>query len=137
MIAESKKNKNARSADALARRESRKNIFFSVLLGILLFTVVGYLVVSNVKINARRAELKSQLIKLQGELNDLQAKKSQLQAQVSETTNDAYLEKEARETFNLKKPGEEVLTILPAEDNGSGQKQASFWQKLIDRIKFW
>ena len=137
MIAESKKNKNARSADALARRESRKNIFFSVLLGILLFTVVGYLVVSNVKINARRAELKSQLIKLQGELNDLQAKKSQLQAQVSETTNDAYLEKEARETFNLKKPGEEVLTILPAEDNGNSQKAKSFWQKLVDRIKFW
>ena len=127
MIAENKKNKN----------ESRKNLFFSVLLGVLLFTVVGYLVVSNVKINSRRAELKSQLIKLQAEFNDLEAKKSQLQAQVSEAANDAYLEKEARETFNLKKPGEEVLTILPAEDNGNSQKAKSFWQKLVDRIKFW
>ena len=137
MIAKNKKIKNARSAEAIAKRESRQNIFFSVLLGILLFTVVGYLVVSNLKINSRRAELKSQLIKLEAELNALEAKKAQLQAQVSEVTNDEYLEKEARDTFNLKKPGEEVVTILPAENNESVQKEENFLKKIIDKIKFW
>ncbi len=129
MIAKKKKNRN----------ESIQTIFFSVLLGTLLFTVVGYLVVSNFKINARRSELNAQLQKLQAELNDLEAKKAQLQAQVSESTstNDAYLEKEARETFNLKKPGEEVLTILPAENNENLPKEEGFWKKIINKIKFW
>ena len=127
MIAKNKKIKN----------ESKQTIFFSVLLGVLIFTVIGYLVVSNLRINARRTELKAQLIKLQTELNALEAKKSQLQAQVSEATNDEYLDKEARETFNLKKPGEEVVTILPAENNVNGQKEASFLEKIIDKIKFW
>ncbi len=81
--------------------------------------------------------MNSQLIKLQAELNALEAKKSQLQAQVSESTNDEYLDKEARETFNLKKPGEEVVTILPAGNNESGQKEESFLEKIIDKIKFW
>jgi len=127
MIAKNKKIKN----------ESKQTIFFSVLLGALLFTVVGYLVVSNLKINARRTELKAQLIKLETELNALEEKKSQLQAQVSEAADDEYLDKEARETFNLKKPGEEVVTVLPAQNNESGQKEESFWKKIIDKIKFW
>jgi len=127
MIAKSKKIKS----------ESKQTIFFSVILGVLFFTVIGYLVVSNFKINSKRAELNSQLIKLQAEFNALEAKKAQLQAQVSESTNDAYLEKEARDTFNLKQPGEEVVTVLPAESNENPQKEQNFWQKIVDKIKFW
>ncbi|KKS89097.1 MAG: Septum formation initiator [Parcubacteria group bacterium GW2011_GWF2_43_11] len=127
MIAKSKKIKNT----------SKQTIFLSVFLSILLFTVVGYLVVSNLQINSRRAELNSQLIKLQAELNALEAKKAQLQAQVSEVANDEYLDKEARETFNLKKPGEEVVTILPAESSEGLQKEENFFLKIIDKIKFW
>ncbi|MFH1780973.1 MAG: septum formation initiator family protein [Candidatus Nealsonbacteria bacterium] len=127
MIAKIKKNKSG----------SRQDIFFSILLGVLFFTVVGYLVVSNFKINARRTELNSQLMKLQAELNNLEAKKAQLQIQVSEAANDEYLDKEARETFNLKKPGEEVVTILPAESNENNQQETSLWNKVIDKIKFW
>ncbi|KKQ37549.1 MAG: hypothetical protein A3H17_03840 [Candidatus Levybacteria bacterium RIFCSPLOWO2_12_FULL_37_14] len=127
MIAKNKKKQN----------ESKQAIFFSALLGIMLFMVVGYLVVSNLKINARRTELNSQLIKLKVELNALEVKKVQLQAQVSEAADDEYLEKEARDTFNLKKPGEEVVIILPAENNESSQKKESFFQKIIDKIKFW
>ncbi|MFH1423829.1 MAG: septum formation initiator family protein [Candidatus Nealsonbacteria bacterium] len=137
MIAKNKKKKKVRSVEASVKRESRQNIFFSILLGILLFTVVGYLIGSNFKINSRRMELKSQLIRLQTELNGLEMKKAQLQAQVSEATNDEYLEKEARETFNLKKPGEEVVTVLPAENNESVQEEENFLKKIIDKIKFW
>lgn len=82
-------------------------------------------------------ELKSQLIKLQAELNELELKKTQLQTQVSEAANAEYLEKEARETFNLKKPGEEVVTILPVENNQGSQKAENLLEKIIDKIKFW
>lgn len=78
-----------------------------------------------------------QLVKLEAELNALEAKKAQLQAQVSEVVNDDYLEKEARDTFNLKKPGEEVVTVLPAENKEIPQKEESFFKKVIDKIKFW
>ena len=119
------------------KRESRQNIFFSVVLGLLIFVVVGYLITSNLKINARRAELNLQLGKLQAELNDLEVKKAQLQAQISQASQDEYLEKEARDTFNLKKPGEEVVAVLPAEEGGGGQEERSFWEKVMDKIKFW
>ena len=131
MIAKTKKIQKARLLEA------RQNIFFSVLLGLLIFVVVGYLITSNLKINARRAELNLQLSKLQAELNDLEAKKAQLQAQISQAAEDQYLEKEARDTFNLKKPGEEVVTVLPAEEGGGGPAERSFWEKIVDKIKFW
>lgn len=127
MIAKTKKIKN----------DSKQTIFFSVLLGVLIFVVVGYLIASNIKINERRAELKSQLIELQAELSDLEAKKAQLQAQISQTAQEDYLEKEARETFNLKKPGEEVVTVLPAKESGGAETERSLWGKIIDKIKFW
>ena len=126
MIAKSKKIKNT----------SKQTIFLSVLFGVLLFTVVGYLVVSNLQINSRRAELNSQLIKLQTELNDLEAKKAQLQAQVSEVANDEYLEEKAGE-LGYKKLGEEVLVVLPAEETNGSKEEKSFWGKIIDKIKFW
>jgi len=119
------------------KRGSRQNIFFSVVLGLLIFVVVGYLITSNLKINARRAELNLQLGKLQAELNDLEVKKAQLQAQISQASQDEYLEKEARDTFNLKKPGEEVVAVLPAEEGGGGEEERSFWEKVMDKIKFW
>ena len=126
MIAKNKRIKNV----------ARQTTFFSALLGVLLFTVVGYLVVSNLKINSRRAELQSQLIKLETELNDLEAKKAQLQAQVSEVASDEYLDEKANEQ-GYKKPGEEVLVIVPAENNQAPQEEENFLQKIIDKIKFW
>ena len=136
MIAKFKKTKKTRFARE-ARRESRHNIFFSVLLGVLIFAVVGSLIVANWRINQKRTEYNARIEILQAELQALEIKRQQLQAQISQTSEQEYLEKEARERFNLKKSGEEMVVILPAEEEKEPEEEKGFWQKVWDWIKFW
>ena len=116
---------------------SRQNIFFSVLLGVLLLVVVGFLIVSNWRINQKRTEYQAQIEVLQAELQALEIKRQQLQSQISQTSEGEYLEEQARETLNLKKQGEEVVKVLPAEEETTGEPKKGFWRKVWDKIKFW
>jgi len=118
------------------RKDSWHNIFFSVLLGLAIFTVVGFLIVSNWKIGQRRTELNSQVEILRQQVWTLETKRQELQSQISETEGQEYLEREARNTFNLKKAGEEVVAILPAEDKEGIEEERSFWQKILDKLGF-
>ena len=118
------------------RKDSWQNIFFSVLLGAAIFTVVGFLIVSNWKIGQRRTELNSQVEILQQQIWTLETKRQELQSQISQTEGQEYLEREARDTFNLKKAGEEVVAILPAEGEERVEEERSFWQKILDKIGF-
>ncbi|MDP3991247.1 MAG: septum formation initiator family protein [Candidatus Nealsonbacteria bacterium] len=113
-----------------------QNVFFSVVLGILILVVVGYLIMSNWKMNQRRTDLNEQVRVLQEQLNVLQTKKQSLESQILQTGGEDYLEKEARETFNLKKPGEEVVAVLPPEKESGNIGERSFWQKIWDKIGF-
>ena len=63
----------------------------------------------------KRSELQAKVDAFKKEVQALEEKNSGLQAQVAESTQADYLEKEARERFNLQKPGEEVAVILPPE----------------------
>ncbi len=119
------------------KKESGHNLFFSVLLGVLIFVVVGSLIVANWRINQKRAAYQSQLEALQAELQTLELQKQQLQSQIYQTSEEEYLEREARETFNLKKPGEEVVAVLPAEETEGGESGQGFFEKIWDKIRFW
>ena len=127
MIAKQKKNK----------RGSYQTLIFSVFLGLLFFGIVGSLIVADWRTNKKRAELNLQLGTLQRELQDLEEQRQSLQAQISQVADESYLEEEAREKFNLKKPGEEVVTILPAEDEEVKQIETGFWGKMWEKLKFW
>lgn len=119
------------------KKESGHNLFFSILLGVLIFVVIGSLIVANWRINQKRDAYESQVGALQIELQALEIKREQLQSQIYQTSEEEYLEKEARETFNLKKSGEEVVAILPAEEEGGGESETGFFEKIWDKIKFW
>ena len=119
------------------RKEKRQNIFFTILLGMLFLGVISALVVSNWKINQKRAEYNAQIKVLQAQLQELELKRAQLQAQISQSSDEQYLETQARETFNLKKPGEEVVTVLPAEEEIAQEARKGFWGQIWDKIRFW
>ena len=119
------------------KKVHRQNIFFYVLFGVLLFGVMSFLVVSNWKINQKRAEYNAQIENLQEQLQELETKRQQLQSQISQTSGEAYLEEQARERLNLKKPGEEVVSVLPAEETTIKEIEKGFWKQIWDRIKFW
>jgi len=105
------------------KKQSWQTIFLSVLLGSLVLSIVSLLVVSNLRISKKRTLLDSQIDKLKAEISAAEEKKQQLEAQLNQSSREDYLEKEARETFNLKKPGEEVVTILPQEEKPQQEEE--------------
>ncbi len=90
--------------------------------------IIGFLIVSNFRINQRRTELNSRIGELKEKIQVLEAKRQELQARISQSDEESYLEKEARERFNLKKPGEEVVKVLPPEQKTEeAQKPEKKW----------
>ena len=60
------------------KRNSKKGIFFSILLGALLVLVIGFLVTTNIKISRRRTALTDRIEILKQEIGVLEGKKEEL-----------------------------------------------------------
>ncbi len=120
------------------RDDSSESKFLPIILGVLFLAIVGFLVVSNFRINKKRTELQSQIESLENQIKTLEEKKAKLQAGISASESEAFLEKEARDRLGLKKPGEEVVTVLPPKENSEGktQENKSFWQKILEKLGF-
>ncbi len=100
--------------------------------------IIGFLVVSNIKLSERRDQIGLQTQILKNEIQILEQEKEKLQAQVSQTKLESYLEKEARERFNLKKPGEQVVTFVKekSEQKQETEQEKGFWDKIFGIFKF-
>jgi cell division protein FtsB len=108
-------------------KEIKKEVIFTTIISILVFIIVSFLIASNFRINQRRTDLKDQLQVLQNQYQSLLQQKEELESQTSQASGQDYLEKEARENFNLKKPGEEVVTVLPLEEGGDKTTEQRVW----------
>jgi cell division protein FtsB len=100
--------------------------------------IIGFLVVSNIKLSERRDQIGLQTRILKNEIQILEQEKEKLQAQVSQTKLESYLEKEARERFNLKKPGEQVVAFVKekSEQKQETEQEKGFWDKIFGIFKF-
>ena len=63
----------------------------------------------------KRAELQGKLDALRTQAAELSARTKELQANIQESQSENYQEKILREQGLYKKPGEEVITVLPPE----------------------
>jgi len=110
-----------------------KDKFTLIILGILFFAIIGFLAFSNFRINKKKIELQSQADSLKKEIQILEEKREQLRAGILEGESESYLEKEARDRLGLKKPGEEVVAVLPPKETQgtSTQENKTFWQKIL------
>jgi len=124
MVAKFKKNR---------KRKSSRNIFFSILLGVLLLLFIGFLVVTNLKISRRRAELTAKIAVLKEKIQILEQKKEELKENISQAGSEEYLERVAREELGLKASGEEVV-VITKEDGGEEkeleEEKKSWWEKI-------
>jgi cell division protein FtsB len=109
------------------RKKIKKDLVFGGIVTLLVFIVIVFLIVSNFKINQRRTDLKDQLQVLQEQYQFLLKQKEELESQTSQTSSQDYLEIEARENFNLKKPGEEVVAVLPPEAGQDQETEQRVW----------
>ena len=114
-----------------------KKVFYSALIGIFLFVTVGFLVISNFKINQRRGELISQIEELDREIQVLQERNENLKAGIVQAETDIYWEEKLREQ-GYKKPGEEQVVVLPPENGKatSTVEEKNIFEKFLEKIGF-
>jgi len=118
------------------KRRSFRTIFFSVLIGFLLFSVIGFLIFSSFRIVEKRKELSSKIKNLNEQIQSLKQRKEQLEAGIFQAEGEDYWEEKAREQ-GYKKPGEQQIVILPPEEGEIKEKQGkNLWQKFLENFGF-
>lgn len=122
MVAKFKKNKKIKSF--------KDKIFSVFLIGLVLF-IIGFIVVTNWKINKRRGELIDRVSLLKEEVQKLEEKNKELKEKKLDSESEDYLEKVARDQLDLKKPGEEVVVIQKEEEEKEEEEERkSWWDKF-------
>lgn len=106
MIAKAKQKKNG---------EPKRTDFLPLLLGVVFLLLAGILLFSNLQMAQRKWELSLRVAEMEKEINNLQKRNDTLKSNIASFSQESYLEKEAREKLQLKKPGEKVVTVLPPE----------------------
>lgn len=131
MIANLRKNK----------RHFNKSLFPAIFLLIIFSIIVVFLIIRNLNINKKRAELNIHIEYLKKEAQILEAKNKGLKEKIFFQGSKENLEKVAREKLDLKKQGEEVLVFLKQEPKTekilNNNKEKGFWKKLLEKIRFW
>ena len=65
-------------------------------------------------------------------IEDLERKKKELELAIAEIQTREAVEREAKTRLNLKKPGEEVVVVVPEKKVSASQAPpTSFWSKFI------
>lgn len=122
----------------LKKRSFSQSTFLYIFLAISFLGITGVLVFSNFKITQKRTQLQSQIESLKKEIQILEEKNQKLKAGISESQTEDYLEKKARESLGLKKPGEEVVVVLPPKEGREQEipKQKNLWQIILEKLGF-
>ncbi|PIP23245.1 MAG: hypothetical protein COX90_00125 [Candidatus Nealsonbacteria bacterium CG_4_10_14_0_2_um_filter_38_17] len=114
-----------------------QGIFLKITLGLVIILGIIALTSSNLRLKQKRLSLETRSEALKKEIEALEKKNTDLQAQISQTSSESFLEKEARERFNLKKPGEQVVTILPpesGEEKKIGESSKNLWRQFLEKF---
>lgn len=99
----------------------RDTVFLTMLLALGL-GLGFFLVFHNIRIYQKRVELQKRTEGLKSQIASLENRKSELESVIQVGTTQEYQEKVLREQGLYKKPGEEVVTIIPPEQVQEEQK---------------
>ncbi len=102
----------------------------TVLTCLILLAIVVFLLLNNLRIYQKRAELASIVEQLEEKEIELQDKKQELEEQIDKIHSQESLERIAREQLNLIKPGEQVVVIQKQEqeqEKEEEEEESSFW----------
>lgn len=127
MIAKFKKNK----------KSSWHSVFLSIFLSFSLLAIIGFLVITNLKMSQKRAGLNTRIESLKGEIQTLDEKNRELKAQISQGSSPVYLEEKLR-AEGYQKEGEETVVIKMKEDPEAKEtEKENFLQQIWEKLKFW
>ena len=97
------------------KRDSREERIFQILFPIFTLTLIGFLIISNLKINQKRAKLTEEIESLKKEIEILEEKKLKLEAGLSQTEKESYWEEKIRQEGYMRE-GENPVVILPPKE---------------------
>jgi len=120
-------------------KRSMSDNFLIVLLLIFNFTILGFLLIANVKLFSQTSAVGDKYLNLNYEIRELERKNSELEELLTITNDEAEIEKFLREKGLYKKPGEEVV-VIKREGNkeeviATPQQSVSWWDKIVDFFK--
>lgn len=124
----------------IIKKQKKENAWgeriFQIFFLLLTLVLVGFLIVSNLRINQKREKLSREVESLEKEIQILEEKKSKLETGISQTQKESYWEEKAREQGYVKE-GENPVVIKQGEETpeeGSTPAQ-KFPLNLIEKIK--
>lgn len=79
-------------------------------------------------------ELEAERREVKEEIQRLEAQKEALAGELADLRNGRGIEREAREKFNYRKPGEEVVIIIDSEESSNVEEKADSFS-LLDTLK--
>lgn len=118
------------------KKRFKEGIIFQILFSVLTLVLIGFLLVSNFKINQKRAELTERITSLQKEIQILAEQKAELEAGISQAEKKSYWEEKIREQGYVRE-GESPVVVVPPKET---QKEEvgivqSFSANLLEKIK--
>jgi len=117
-------------------KRSMSDNFLIVLLLIFNFTILGFLLIANVKLFSQTGAAGEKYLNLNYEIRELERKNSELEELLAITNDEAEIEKFLREKGLYKKPGEEVVVIKRESGGEDAQiltsESASLWDKIVN-----
>lgn len=102
------------------------NIFFVIFAGF-----AGY---SAYSIFGQAFAVRREYQRTAGEIEALRAKKVNLEARIRELASPQALEREGKEFLNLKMPGEEVVVVVPEEEEAQEAELSGSWWERVRRM---
>ena len=118
------------------KRDSREERIFQILFPIFILAFIGLLLISNLKINQKRAKLTEEIEFLKKEIEILEEKKQKLETGLSQTEKESYWEEKIRQEGYMKE-GENPVVILPPKETpkeGAAENQ-KLPEKFLEKTK--
>lgn len=112
-----------------SRKQNLTGNFFSKFLVIFLIVIFLLFVIGIIREYFNKKGLDNDINELSQELDNLKLNQDKFLSSIDSYQNDFFTEQEAREKFNMQKPGEQVI-VIPIENK---QLVLSDNQQLIDK----
>ena len=111
-----------------------KNKLFRRFLAAFIFVLFLVIVLGVVREHFKRRELNKEIANLEAEVKNLETKKKDFLTSIELYQSDFFIEKEAREKFNLKKGGEAV-SVIPVGANTKSLTATLSTEAAIDFVR--
>ena len=98
------------------KRDSKEERIFQILFPFFTIALIGLLLISNLKINQKRAKLTEGIESLKKEIEILEEKKQKLETGLSQAEKESYWEEKIRQEGYVRE-GENPVVILPSKEN--------------------